>query len=72
MTPAVGVRVAVQVRPPSLLARLDNTPLATLRSDKSKPDTASVKLMVTVVLWPMPRLVSPTVMVAPGRTVSIA
>ena len=47
---AVGVSVAVHVLPPSLLARLDNTPLATLRSERSKPLTTSLKVMVTVVV----------------------
>ena len=56
-TLAVGVRVAVQVLPPSLLSRLDNVPLATLRSDRSKPDTVSLKVMVTVVVSPMPQTV---------------
>ncbi|MNC13794.1 hypothetical protein D3C76_534750 [compost metagenome] len=69
---AVGVRVAVQVTPPSLLLRFDNTPLATLMSDTSKPLTASLKVMVTVVVSPMPSCVSATTMEAVGSAVSMA
>ncbi|MNY72186.1 hypothetical protein D3C86_2106840 [compost metagenome] len=58
--------------PPSLLSRLDKVPLATLRSDRSKPETASVKVMVTVVVSPMPKRLSATTMVAVGRAVSMA
>ena len=67
----VGVNVAVQVLPPSLVARLDKVPLATLRSDRSNPLTASLKVTVTVVVCPMPRRASATVMVAVGRWVSM-
>ena len=70
--PAVGVRVAVQVTPPSLLVRFDNVALATLMSDRSNPLTASLKVMVTVVVSPMPRPLSATTMVAIGSAVSIA
>ena len=68
---AVGVSVAVQVLPPSLLTRLDNTPLATLRSERLRPLTTSLKVMVTVVVWPMPSVPPATEMVAVGRWVSI-
>ncbi|MNN93710.1 hypothetical protein D3C81_2122100 [compost metagenome] len=42
-----GVRVAVQVMPPSALLNPLRTPLATLRSSRPKPLTASLKVMVT-------------------------
>ncbi|MNE62089.1 hypothetical protein D3C80_1573500 [compost metagenome] len=42
-----GVRVAVQVIPPSALLKSLTTPLATLRSSRPKPLTASLKVMVT-------------------------
>ncbi|MNJ71987.1 hypothetical protein D3C77_685920 [compost metagenome] len=42
-----GVRVAVQVIPPSALLSPLTTPLATLRSSRPKPFTASLKVMVT-------------------------
>ncbi|MNK79826.1 hypothetical protein D3C87_995040 [compost metagenome] len=69
---AVGVSVAVQVTPPSLLVRFASVPLATLMSDRSKPLTASLKVIVTVVVSPMPRRLSATTMVAVGNAVSMA
>ena len=44
---AVGVKVAVQVMPPSLLLTALSVPLATVRSALVKPVTASLKVMVT-------------------------
>ena len=44
---AVGVKVAVQVMPPSLLLTAVNVPLAIVRSALVKPVTASLKVMVT-------------------------
>src|SRR5438094_2454655 len=44
---AVGVRVAVQVTPPSVEATPVRVPLATDRSLLSKPLTASEKVIVT-------------------------
>ena len=41
-------------------------------SDRSKPLTASLKVMVTVVVSPMPRRLSATTMVAVGNAVSMA
>ncbi|MCY1304172.1 hypothetical protein D9M70_539180 [compost metagenome] len=70
--PAVGVRVAVQVRPPSVDTRLLSTPFSTLKSVRSSPFTASLKVMVTVLLSPTARAVSATTMVAVGRWVSMA
>ena len=67
----VGVSVAVQVMPPSLLLRPLRVPLATVRSAVVKPLTASLKVMVTSEVSPAARLLSATTMVAVGRTVSI-
>jgi hypothetical protein len=44
---AVGVNVAVQVMPPSLLLTALRVPLAMVRSALVKPVTASLKVMVT-------------------------
>jgi hypothetical protein len=44
---AVGVKVAVQVMPPSLLLTALSVPLAMVRSALVKPVTASLKVMVT-------------------------
>ena len=54
VTLALGVRLAVQVTPPSL-ARLDNLPLATVTSSTPKPVTASLKVKVTVAVSPILR-----------------
>ncbi|MNN29213.1 hypothetical protein D3C81_1428070 [compost metagenome] len=43
----LGVRVAVQVTPPSELLNPVTTPLATFKSRVVKPLTASLKVMVT-------------------------
>ena len=67
----VGVSVAVQVMPPSLLLRPLRLPLATVRSAVVKPLTASLKVMVTSEVSPAAKLVSATTMVAVGRRVSI-
>ena len=71
---ALGVSVAVQVIPPSLLLRLDKEPLGALRSAVVKPLTASVKVKVTVAVSPMRKAVSLMVMLeaSVGRNVSIA
>ncbi|MCY1345420.1 hypothetical protein D9M69_314810 [compost metagenome] len=67
---AVGVRVAVQVIPPSLVLRLLRLPLATVKSAISRPLTASSKVMVTVAVSPTFRLLSLSEMLADGRTPS--
>ncbi|MNC04048.1 hypothetical protein D3C75_514770 [compost metagenome] len=72
LTLAVGVKVAVQVMPPSLLLTAVSVPLAIVRSALVNPLTASLKVMVTSEVSPMLRLVSVTTMVAVGRTVSMA
>ncbi|MNR45243.1 hypothetical protein D3C85_1640680 [compost metagenome] len=66
----VGVNVAVQVMPPSLLLTALNVPLGTLRSALVKPLTASLKVMVTWVVSPALRVESTMTMVAVGRWLS--
>ena len=69
---AVGVKVAVQVMPPSAEATALRVPLAMVRSALVKPVTASEKVMVTAEVSPAARAVSATAMVAVGRAVSMA
>ena len=69
---AVGVKVAVQVVPPSLLLTALRVPLLTARSALLKPETGSLKVMVTSEVSPTDRLASATTMVALGRAVSMA
>ena len=71
VTLVVGVRIAVQVMPPSPLVTVLRVPLATVRSALVKPVTASLKVMVTNELAPILRAGFPTMMVAVGRTVSM-
>ena len=68
---ALGVKVAVQVVPPSALLTLLNVPLAIVRSSLVRPVTASLKVMVTCEVSPIFRSVSDITMVAVGRWVSI-
>ncbi|MNS10891.1 hypothetical protein D3C72_424150 [compost metagenome] len=63
----VGVKVAVQVMPPSALDTLLSVPLAIVRSALVKPDTASLKVMVTRDVSPIFSAVSAMTMVAVGR-----
>ncbi|MNR58163.1 hypothetical protein D3C85_1790920 [compost metagenome] len=70
VTPRVGVKVAVQVRPPSLLLTALRVPLATLRSALLKPVTASLKVMVTCAVSPGFNTESLSTMVAVGRWLS--
>ncbi len=65
----VGVSIAVQVMPPSLLPSPLRLPLATLRSVRVKPATASLKVIVTRLVSPPAKAVSATTMVAVGSTV---
>lgn len=67
VAPGAGVKVAVQVMPPSAVARLLNVPLVTRRSLTSKPVTASEKVMVTVARSPAFSAVSLRVIAAVGR-----
>ncbi len=69
---ALGVKVAVQVMPPSLLLTAVSVPLAMVRSALVKPLTASLNVMVTSEVSPIFSAVSATTIVAVGRTVSIA
>ncbi|MNO58416.1 hypothetical protein D3C76_489740 [compost metagenome] len=69
---AVGVKVAVQVIPPSLELTLLRVPFAMVKSPLSKPLTASLKVMVTNEVSPVLSAVSATTMVAVGSTVSMA
>ena len=72
LTPALAVRVAVQVIPPSLLVRALSVALAMVRSALSKPVTASLKVMVTKEVPSTASAVSLTTMLALGRTVLMA
>ncbi|MNJ75432.1 hypothetical protein D3C77_725310 [compost metagenome] len=65
-----GVRVAVQVMLSDVL-RLLRVPLATLKSAVVRPVTASLKVTVTVVLWPAFSVLSAIWMTAVGRWVSM-
>ncbi len=64
---AVGVSVAVQVIPPSLLLTALKVPLATVRSALLNPLTASLNVMVTCEVSPIASRLSATTMVAVGR-----
>ena len=71
--PAVGVSVAVQVRPPSAVARLLSVALSAVKSDRSKALTFSLKLMVTVAVSPTFRaLLSSTMLCTVGTVMSTA
>ncbi|MNU68444.1 hypothetical protein D3C71_578100 [compost metagenome] len=67
----VGVKVAVQVMPPSPLVTELKVPLAMVRSALLKPLTASLKVMVTSEVSPTLKAVSATTIVAVGSTVSM-
>ncbi|MNQ76117.1 hypothetical protein D3C85_909400 [compost metagenome] len=67
----VGVKVAVQVMPPSLLLTVLNVPLAMVRSALLKPLTASLNVIVTNEVSPIFSAGSDTTMVAVGSTVSM-
>ncbi len=69
---AVGVKVAVQVMPPSALLTAVKVPFAIVRSALVKPVTASLKVKVTNEVSPARRAVSASTMLAVGRTVSMA
>ena len=55
---AVGVRVALQVMPPSPLLRLERVALGASRSALEKPVITSVKVKVTVAVSPIFRALS--------------
>ena len=67
---AVGVKVAVQVKPPSVELTFESVPLAIERSALVKPVTGSLKVKVTSEVSPTFSAVSATTMVAVGRAVS--
>ena len=67
---AVGVKVPVQVMPPSLLLTADKVPLAIVRSALVKPVTASLKVKVTSDVSPTFSAVSVNTMPTVGRKVS--
>ncbi len=69
---AVGVKVAVQVTPPSALLTAVKVPLAMVRSALVKPVTASLKVKVTSEVSPTTSALSATTTVAVGRTESMA
>ena len=58
---AEGVRVAVQVMPPSELDRFERAALGAVRSAVVKPVTASEKTRVTVAVSPIMRAESESV-----------
>ena len=72
MVLVVGVKVAVQVMPPSAVLTVLRAPLATVRSLLLKPVTASLKVMVTVEVSPAISALSDRLMLAVGRCVSTA
>jgi hypothetical protein len=67
---AVGVRVDVQVTPPSPVLKFVRTPLLTVKSAVVNPVTASEKVKVTRDVSPIIKEVSVTVIVAVGEMVS--
>ena len=68
---AVGVKLAIQVQPPSIAVTADSVPLAIVKSALVKPVTISLKVIVTAELSPAISAVSATTMLAVGRSVSI-
>ena len=71
LIPVVGVKVAVQVMPPSEDDTALSVPLTTVRSTLVNPVTASEKVMVTSEVSPMLSAGSLTTTVAVGRWVSM-
>ncbi len=69
---AVGVKVAVQVVPPSALLTALRVPLAIVKSALLKPVTASLKVRVTSEVSPTLNALSATTIEAVGRTESMA
>ncbi len=66
----VGVRVAVQVIPPSPVVTVPMLPLAIVKSLEVRPVTASLKVMVTREVSPTFNAVSATTILAVGNTPS--
>ena len=69
-TLVVGVKVPVQVRPPSLLLTVLKVPLSTVMSALAKPVTASLKVKVTKLVSPARNAVSAMVIATVGARVS--
>ena len=69
---AVGVKVAVQVIPPSPELTALSVPLAIVKSALVNPVTASLKVIVTNEVSPIASAVPATTIEAVGRAVSIA
>ena len=70
---AVGVKVAVQVRPPSVVLKSPMLPFSTVTSLLSKPVTCSLKVTVTVEVSPILSAVSLSViLVTMGAVASMA
>ena len=68
---AVGVKLAIQVQPPSIAVTADSVPLAIVKSALVKSLTTSLKVIVTAELSPAVSAVSATKMLAVGRRVSM-
>ena len=71
VTPLLGVKVAVQVVPPSKELTLPSVPLEMVRSALLNPVTASLKVKVAVAVSPTRSAVSFSEIVAVGRCVSM-
>ena len=69
--PGLGVKIAVQVIPPSLEVRVLKLPLDTVTSALLNPVTASLKRIVTKLVSPILRATSLIEMVAVGPEVSM-
>ena len=69
-TLVVGVKVPVQVTPPSAELTVLRVPFSTVMSALAKPVTASLKVNVTKLVSPARNAVSARVMVTVGARVS--
>ena len=70
VTPTAGVKVAVQVLPPSAVATAESVPPCTVKSALLKPLTTSLKVMVTAAVSPALSVDLSNAMVALGARVS--
>ena len=69
--PSLGVKVALQLMPPSLLVSVDSVPPPSETFALDRPVTASAKLSVSVAVSPAFRSVSLMARVGVGARVSI-
>ena len=69
--PGVGVKVPVQVLPPSVVLRSVTVPPTTVRSPTSKPLTCSLKVKVTSLVSPSVSLSSTMLTTTLGAAVSM-